>query len=59
MKLVALIDANDVIEKILHHLDLWPQEALPARAPPEPVIHEYILEPVLDGYSDYDGVVAG
>ncbi len=32
MRMVALIDDNEVIEKILRHLDLWPEEALPARA---------------------------
>jgi hypothetical protein len=59
MKLIALIDDNEVIEKILRHLDLWPQEAIPARAPPEPVIQNYIREPFFDGYSDYDEAVAG
>ena len=59
MKMIALIDDNEVIEKILRHLDLWPQEALPARAPPAPVIQEYILEPVFDDYPDYDEAVAG
>ena len=38
MKLVALIDDSAVIEKILRHLDLWPQEAIPARSPPKPII---------------------
>lgn len=28
--MVALIDDNEVIEKVLRHLDLWPEEALPA-----------------------------
>ena len=59
MKMIALIDDNEVIEKILRHLDLWPQEALPVRAPPAPVIQEYILEPVFDDYPDYDEAVAG
>ena len=35
------------IEKILRHLDLWPQEALSARAPPGPVIQDYVIEPIL------------
>ncbi len=34
MKLIALIDDNEVIEKILRHLNLWPRNSLPARAPP-------------------------
>ena len=72
MKLIALIDDNEVIEKILRHLDLWPQEAIPARAPPKlptqacPVpcsknsgTRDYILEPFFDGYSDYDEAAAG
>jgi len=59
MKLIALIDDNEVIEKILRHLDLWPQNSLPARAPPKTVMHEYTLEPFFDGYSDYDEAVAG
>jgi len=72
MKLVALIDDNKVIEKILRHLDLWPQEALPARAPPKPVIQacpvpcsknsgtrDYILEPVLDDCEYFDKAIAG
>ena len=59
MKLIALIDDNEVIEKILRHLDLWQKEAIPARAPPKPVIQDYILEPFFDGYSDYDEAAAG
>ena len=59
MKLVALIDDNDVIEKILRHLDLWPENSLPARAPPRPIIQDYIIEPFLDDYPDYDEAVAG
>ena len=37
MKLIALIDDDEVIEKILRHLKLWPEQAEPAclsRAPP-------------------------
>ena len=48
MKLVALIDDNEVIEKILRHLGLWAQQTLPVRAPPEPVIRGYIHEPFFD-----------
>ena len=72
MKLIALIDDNEVIEKILRHLDLWPKEAIPARAPPKPVIQacpvpcsknsgtrDYVLEPFFDGCSDYDEAGAG
>ena len=60
MKMIALIDDDEVIDlpalpsgreqagKILRHLDLWPAEALPARAPPKPVIQDYMLEPFFD-----------
>ena len=47
MKLIALMDDKEVMEKILRHLDLWPQEALSARAPPGPVIQDYVIEPIL------------
>ena len=72
MKLIALIDDNEVIEKILRHLDLCPENPLPARAPPQSMIQacpvpcsknsgtrDYIHEPFFDGYSDYDEAVAG
>ena len=57
--MVALIDDNDVIERILRHLDLWPKEALSARAPPKPVIQDYIYEPVLDDCEYFDEAIAG
>ena len=59
MKLIALIDDNDVIEKILRHLNLRTQEALPARAPPEPIVQDYIIEPILDDYQWFDEAIAG
>ena len=59
MRMVALIDDYEVIEKILRHLDLWPQETLPARAPPEPIIQDYVIEPVLDDLPFYDEAIAG
>jgi len=57
MRMVALIDDGEVIEKILRHLDLWPKEALPARAPPELVIQDYTIEPVLDDLPFYDEAI--
>jgi hypothetical protein len=33
MKLIALIDDNEVIEKILRHLKLWPEQTAPACMP--------------------------
>ena len=49
--MVALIDDREVIEKILRHVNLWSEKALPARAPPEPIIQDYIIEPVLSATS--------
>ena len=48
MKMIALIDECAVIEKILRHMGLWVRDALPVRAPPEPVIRGYIHEPFFD-----------
>ena len=72
MRLVALIDDHEFIEKILRHLDLWPENSLPARASPQPIIQDcpvpcsknsgtrdYSIEPVPDDYPYYDETVAG
>jgi len=48
MKMIALIDDNEVIEKILRHLHLWQEDCLSARAPPEPAIQDYVTEPFFD-----------
>ena len=48
MKLVALIDDNQVIEKILRHLGLRSRQALPVRAPPDPIMQDYVHEPFFD-----------
>jgi hypothetical protein len=57
MKLIALIDDGEVIEKILRHLKLWPQRSAPAclsRAPP-PDGGERIVELCFDDpFPDYD-----
>ena len=50
MKLIALIDDDEVIEKILRHLDLWPQQTVQAclsRAAPSDGA-ERIIEPCFD-----------
>ncbi len=55
MRIVALIDDREVIERILRHLGLWEQgvSVLPARAPPE--IADRVIEPWLDHpFPDYD-----
>ena len=48
MRIVALIDDREVIERILCHLGLWEQgvRAFPARAPPEP--DEWVIESCYD-----------
>ena len=57
MKLIALLDDQSVIEKILRHLKLWPAQAEPpclSRAPP-PTDGERIVEPFFaDPFPDYD-----
>ena len=55
MRIVALIDDREVIERILRHLGLWVQgvRVFPARAPPEP--DEWVIEPCYDDpFPDYD-----
>jgi hypothetical protein len=59
MRMIALIDDPVVIEKILRHLDLWPEESLPARAPPERITQGYVIEPFLDDLPFYDDAIAG
>jgi hypothetical protein len=61
MKMIALTDESEVVEKILRHLGLWTANALSvracpepcregsgSRAPLEPVIRGYIHEPLFD-----------
>ena len=55
MRIVALIDDREAIERILRHLGLWEQgvRVSPARAPPE--IADRVIEPWLDDpFPDYD-----
>ena len=52
MKLIALIDDDGVIEKILRHLKLWPEQTAPAclsRAPP-PTGVDRVIPPSPVGY---------
>ena len=46
--MIALIDDGVIIEKILGHLDLWPENAPPARAPPARIMGDYVIEPLFD-----------
>ena len=52
------IDDDEVIEKILRHLELWPEQggvASPSRAPPRPDDGERIVELCFDDpFPDYD-----
>jgi hypothetical protein len=53
-RLIALIDDQSVIEKILRHLKLWPEPACLSRAPP-PTGVERIIEPFFDDpFPDYE-----
>jgi hypothetical protein len=55
MRIVALIDQADVIERILRHLGVWEAgvRVESARDPPQPA--EPILEPWLENpFPDYD-----
>ena len=58
MKMIALIDDDKVIEKILRHLKIW-EDPEPARAPPEIEYQEIIAEPIYDDFEfcpeDYPG----
>ena len=57
MKLIALIDDDEVTEKILRHLKLWPEQMAPvclSRAPP-PTGVDRVIEPFFDDpFPDYD-----
>jgi len=49
MRLISLIEDDEIIEKILRHLDLWEGRARPTeRAPPPPLELGYIREPFYD-----------
>ncbi|MDA1088533.1 MAG: hypothetical protein O2901_16160 [Verrucomicrobia bacterium] len=53
MRIVALIDDREVIERILRHLGLWEQgiRVTPATGPPR----QTVIEPWLDDpFPDYD-----
>ena len=49
MKLIALIEEQEVIEKILGHLDLWEEPTGPSGpSPPAPLRLEPTYEPFYD-----------
>jgi hypothetical protein len=49
MKIIALIDDDATIEKILRHLHLWKERA-PARAPPQQQDQIITHEPFYDDF---------
>jgi len=61
MRLIAVIDNSDVIEKILRHLNLWSGPAVFERARPPPA--DDIAEPEArfliesDSMPDYENVI--
>lgn len=62
MRLIAVIDYPNVIEKILRHLNLWcgPARFAPARPPPAPDLREPEPEFLVDSdpMPDYENVIA-
>ena len=50
MRVIAIIDQHDVVEKILRHLHLWSgtPPLAPARAPPDPHAGPWTREPCDD-----------
>jgi hypothetical protein len=50
MKMIALIDDCNVVEKILRHLELWEDPI--SRAPPEEEFQDVIFEPIYDDFQD-------
>ena len=61
MRVIAVIDQRDVIEKILRHLGLWNGvlTLAPARFPPDPDAGPWIREPCddADPMPDYENIL--
>jgi hypothetical protein len=60
MRVIALIDQPEVVEKILRHLDLWTGSAAESKARPPPTAHElWTYEPCtdVDPMPDYENVL--
>jgi hypothetical protein len=53
MKIVSFITEDEVVRKILEHLELW-EERVPVERPPPEQISERHYEPVDDGWPGYD-----
>ena len=60
MRVIAVIDQHDVVEKILRHLQLWSGTLplAPARAPPDPHAGPWTRQPCddVDPTTDYENV---
>ena len=55
MRIVALIDDHEVIERILRHLGLWQQGVRVAPARASPAIADRVIEPCFDDpFPEYD-----
>ena len=52
MRIIALIDEEEVIERILRHLGLWEERVDVSRGPPEAIL-ELFPEPVLELWREY------
>ncbi|MCX6960753.1 MAG: hypothetical protein NTW91_10865 [Verrucomicrobia bacterium] len=52
MRIVALIDEQDVIERILRHLGLWEERGGASRGPPEPVLELFPEEQIIELWSE-------
>jgi hypothetical protein len=56
MRIIALIDEAEVIERILRHLGLWEEPVDANRGPPEAILElfpeEKIIDPLLELWSE-------
>ena len=56
MRIIALIDEAEVIERILRHLGLWEERGDVSRGPPEAILElfpeEKIIDPLLEHWSE-------
>ena len=56
MRIIALIDEAEIIERILRHLGLWEERVDVSRGPPEAILElfpeEEIIEPLLELWSE-------
>jgi len=48
MRIIALIDEEEVIERILRHLGLWEEPVDVSRGPPEQILELFPKEPIIE-----------